>query len=191
MGTSVYLGGGAEWGAIDGTLADQTDLQTALDAKAASSSILLHQATVELTDAQIKALPTTAISVVAAPGANKAIVLSSAVWICNFAGGAYADTTGPAPQLFIQGSGSGLTNPQSVAMGAANSVFQTSAGGEFGVLGGDFEGFINASATLITNAPLVIRDAWSDNDYTGGNAANTLRVSVTYYVLNTLTGVFE
>lgn len=34
-----YAGGAAVWGSVDGTLADQTDLQNALNAKANSSSL--------------------------------------------------------------------------------------------------------------------------------------------------------
>lgn len=43
MGLNIYppvSSGGAVWGDITGTLSDQTDLQSALDAKLASASIL-------------------------------------------------------------------------------------------------------------------------------------------------------
>lgn len=182
----------AAWGGITGTLSAQTDLQSALDAKAAASTAILHQATVELTDAQIKALPTTGVQIVAAPGENKLIRPTYVAMLLNNTAGAYTNASANAALIFDVGTqtalffdenyNAALTGSDSVVLALTPLQYVEAA-----QVIGNLEGLL----VNMVNGALKIAGINTAGNWTGGNAANTLRVSVTYYILNTLTGVFE
>lgn len=192
-------GGGTAWGGITGTLSAQTDLQSSLDAKAPSSSAILHQATVELTNAQIKALPTTAVQIVAAPGANKVLVYQSGILLLNTTSGAYSNVAATAALYIGLGTTSASVasrSPVAMLTGSASYIDILAVASTAPADGGpNLSAFDQEILSGATNQALVMAaynpDEGSGENFTGGNAANTLKISVTYYILNTLTGVFE
>lgn len=191
---------GAAWGGITGTLSAQTDLQSALDAKAAASSIILHQATVELTDAQIKALPTTGVTVIPALASGKLPILVRAIARIVTAGGGGYTVSADASWVLMGASGGYLSSPTSISglieTENLNRVINLPIPNGYVPLTGTFESIVSGAGSFevgtLNGAAVIIKDDWwGVSNYTGGNAANTLRVSVTYYILNTATGVFE
>ena len=155
---------------------------------------VLHQATIELDNDQIKALPTTVVEVVAAPGANKVIILLAATAKLNKAAvTAYAAATDSSWVFTL--------NTFQTALFPCESLLETTGLITYAVLftptapaigGGDFDGYVTGTATAEENTALTFGDLeMGVADYTGGNAANTLLVTVQYTILNTLTGLFE
>jgi len=149
----------------------------------------LSRATVTLTDAQIKALPTTAVELVAAQGAAKLIVPLSAVVQFNYTD-AYTNIAATAA-LFIQVGGNvGLATLDEAAGNGVTSLFDS---------GEDYtailpqKGFVSGTSTYGTvraslevaeqNLSVKMTNA-AQGALTGGNAANTLRVSVYYVVVD-------
>lgn len=153
---------------------------------------ILHQATVELTDAQIKALPTTSVQIVAAPGANKLLLFERAVLQSNL--------VSPYTNLSAYSGGDGtinITTPEgdnlivSDYMESATSIMADS---RIFIMGRNVktnaDGLSFGGLDPEVNGGFFIQ-AYNTGDFTGGDAANTLRVSVTYYILDVTTGVFE
>lgn len=153
---------------------------------------ILHQATVTLTDAQIKALPTTAITLVAAPGANKVILPVAVVAVVNTAAGAY--TTNDATWTLTTGDATyaSLPVPMSNVLSGTTPRNVHFTLTDHGIGGGDYEGALIGTGIPSANAALkVIDDYLGASDYTDGHPTNTAKVSVAYLVLDVTTGVFE
>ncbi len=160
----------------------------------------IYQATVTLTDAQIKALPTTPITVVSAPGANKVIQPIFANLFAKTTSGAYTNINAAAnltlamPSLFAMsyipndaamttiGSHTRLTD----ILGGANNrraelmpFFETEAVDSWGPVG-----TIGASTGGVNEALQVLIDNGGSGALTGGNAANSLTVVVLYSIVD-------
>lgn len=173
---------------------DASGNQRTYEANPFSGSSFLHQATVTLTDAQIKALPTTAVEIVAAPGANLILVPQMVSFVLDCTAGVYTNVNAA-----VTGGVGMNTSYSNVLNGIEPSALE-------GALGDNSEAWLfyqRTGAQLdfdkvtwigvadFANKPLVVvfSNAAAGN-FTGGNAANSMTVSVTYLTLNTLTGVF-
>lgn len=128
---------------------------------------LVQYASVQLTDAQMLALLGTDVTLVAAPGANRAIVVDS---IYMFFDSTTAYTIGTA----VLAAGYGGDNADVVGLTEVGFVDQATDQARIeqptGVL------------TPTANQPIVLRATVAD--LTGGNAANTFSVRVTYHVVD-------
>ncbi len=158
---------------------------------ALNSVVSMLQATTTLTNAQIIALQTTPIALVAAPGANKLAVPVYCNIVQHFPVTPYSTVDAAASLSVSVGdviasssvdiSGSfGSTTPY-LAMVPITSAY-------------DVEGFLyigpNDQANLLNKA--IYLSCYNNSvNFTGGAAANTLGVSLVYMVLNVTTGLFE
>ena len=157
---------------------------------AVSGGGIIHQTSIELTDAQIKALPTTAVEILGALGADKAIVPIFTLWILNNTA-AYTNLDATLylrmkvynPIINYSESDNGALGSTGVAV-LEGLINQTSALGSIGLWWwGD---------SNIFNAPLQISaDNGASGDLTGGDAANTLKITVAYMIFNLSTGRYE
>lgn len=172
------------------------------------SGVVLARSIVTLSDAQIKALPTTGIQVVAAQGSGfRAKVLSVSVYL-NTAAGAYTNVDATYSAIALSASGFGLTNgivndsaaapalsQMSNFLGVAAAqtadlgvpaVYATDDPGSLEwVLSGDSANGATATSSFDNVAVLIGADNNGSGDFTGGNAANTMKV-VVYYVRETI-----
>jgi hypothetical protein len=151
----------------------------------------LLSATVTLTDAQIKALPTTGIQLVAAPGANKYILPIAASYYLDPSGGAYtgADDAGWSiawQSEFWASSPTVMASPLQTTSKSLG-IFSLSLTPVY--TAGSFTGFAvgesAGGASGIIDKPLTIEDKFNGiSDYGGGNAANKLVVTVVYTIVD-------
>lgn len=151
---------------------------------------LVKQASITLTDAQIKALPTTPVEIVAAPGAGKLLVslydLLSFDWTADYTNIDSGALIGVADGLMI--------NVAETPDGAVSSLI-ASGGDRFvwlipmhAVNSGEPQSLTGYDNTSL-NQPIAIF-AGNIGDFTSGHPSNTLRVSVLYAVLDFTTGQF-
>ena len=124
-----------------------------------------------LTNTQLKAVRATPITLVPAPGANKAIIVEEVYMVCSAAAGAYTET-------------------------ADNLVVEYADGTD--IVEVETTGFIDAAAvsprwtkpaialtTPVANSAIQIKNN-GDGEIGGGNAANAFSVEVTYRVVSTI-----
>lgn len=143
---------------------------------------LVQQASVTLTDAQIKALPTTEFQIIAAPGADKVIIPLFALFRPTISV-AYTGIDADA-QLYLVSS-SWLTTIYNENLNDVSQLLGGSIWSFMGPnLGVDAGGFLLSSQTgEESNLPINL-GASNGSDFTGGNAANTLTVVVLYVVVD-------
>ncbi len=193
------------FGPVDDALTAQGPSAAPAYAGGGGGGSFLHQATVTLTDAQIKALPTTGVQIVAAPGPNKMIVPAGFLWLylhwaddyTNIGDASHLDLfygTSKASALggLFESVGSEVSNL--LADGADHPAYLTmrprvdivsgivSSRGQFA----DDPGMTNAAMTIKAS-----NSGSHTGDFTGGAAGNSLVVSLPYYIFNTSSGVFE
>jgi hypothetical protein len=168
---------------------------------------MLHSGTVLLTDAQIKALPTTPVQIVASPGASKVnIPLMTALRITGTTGYtnipadfgelwlAWAQGAARAGVMIKDNSAAFLANftaffnnvslpwPINQMLMPSARIFDPAA-----------ELFLQPddATELIVDASLDLFCQTGAGDLTGGDAGNRLRCSVAYITWNLTTGEFE
>lgn len=156
----------------------------------------IRKSIVTLTDAQIKALPTTSIELVAAPGSGSRILFLFADLNINAAAGAYTNISNDGYIYIGNGAADAtsgyiandntLTSPITYLTSFLSANHKIAylqqwqsmrEQNDWGLLGAPylFSGYDNATLELFAiNAA---------GNYTGGNAANSLIVSVYYVIL--------
>ena len=140
---------------------------------------LVLSATVEITDAQFKNLDSVGITLIDAPGVGKAIMVTSWAISKKFAAGAYGGTGAGANglQMYIEGTGDTISREITIVASSASDEFY--GGINTGPGGAPYNWF----NSVVENKAV---ELWSNlsNDMTGGNAANTLKVTVYYVVVD-------
>lgn len=164
----------------------------------------LHQATVTLDNDQIIHSPTTAIDIVTAPGAGKLLLPQATVLFAHTVtpyGNVATDDNGQIRLYYADVDYASLPAATGDGGFSLNQVFIDGSLTFFGPMftpGTVGAGDVARSyaemwleAFSVRNKPLTLTVYNAGGDFTGGNAANTLTVSVAYYILNTITGEFE
>lgn len=170
--------------------ASETASELIAAANAGGGTVSIPATTVLLSNDQIKALPTTPVEIIPAPGANKIIIPLSCVAILKVPGGVYyTNNTDAAWYLKLTQQVSNVAVVQQALGGAvATSQIVNFSFPLLSVGAGEFDGVVvsNYDATENENdlnVPLLLYGNYlGGSDYTGGNAANTLKM-VIYYII--------
>jgi hypothetical protein len=148
-----------------------------------------------LTNAEFKALPTTYIQIIPAPGVGKTLVPLWGYIQVNAGSGAYTnvDTTGDAGIAVGYGStwsdnffsaGKRFTGVSYRSMFLPLHEIPDAAA--------LFNGYQDHAGVGLTENEGAYLVAWNPSgDYTGGHANNTFRIGVAYYIMDYDTGVFS
>jgi hypothetical protein len=160
--------------------------------------VAVRSKTITLTNAQIKALPTTSIEVVPAPGAGKMLMFHSAHLLCDATAGVYTNIDGAGGYMSIRYTGQGDISTLLVKdSGVGATAF--SLGGLVEQAGNvrwatltPYHAGADASYGLIANGDAVQENTgfsvrfrnYSNGDLTGGHADNYMRVTVNYSVID-------
>ena len=147
-----------------------------------------------LTDAQIKALPTAAVQIAAAPGANRIIVTPAYAigakslaltfnWVAD-----YTNVDAGARLKVQLGTDEYVEFAENFFFAWGESAFWSPSNSNEIVASGTYG---PNSLTSVTNQAvfLSVNNAAAGN-FTGGHASNTILASLAYFVLDTTTGLF-
>lgn len=164
----------------------------AIDTGGGGGDSVVLSATVTLTDAQIKALPTTAIEVVAAPGAGKMNYLLSSIWSHDWtadytniaAGASMYVSSGNADVSVMLDNTLGINVTDLLANGADAIAFAGAKDRQADVDGVPYAVVATTATNYANQALTLVAANGVSGDFTGGNAANTLKVTVLYSVID-------
>jgi hypothetical protein len=164
-----------------------TNMQSMFTGLASGGSSTVLSATITLTDAQIKALPTTPIEIVAAPGTNKMISVLMAVANWSVSAGAYTNQDGDTRFYLQYEGGAGSATVMSKTPTATDNRTYNLIGGALIDSAAPWAGNVESDGINTSQISNKKVEAFLDNgggDLTGGNAANTLKVTVYYVVVD-------
>jgi len=167
------------------TAADfETNIKIVFPGLAGGGSTGYLSSTFELTDAQIKALPTTPIQIVAAPGANKIINILGGNAVLNW-NADYTNIDGSAYMAMICNNG-GLASHRFAPsdMLALGESTLTSISPYTYTAGSFILDMTNALAEFNNKSLKLFASNGVAGNFTGGNEANTLKVTVYYVVVD-------
>ena len=167
-----------------------TDLLSDANAGSGATTVTVYQLKTTLTDAQIKALPTTYVELVPAPGAGKLLVFHRALIVSKTIGGAYTNVDAQNALVVVYGD-------WEVEAGTLVPMSQVAAN-KLGFMTIGTTDDLRASWTTyqqdkladfymddLANMPFkLVAGNGSAGDFTGGNAANTLEVTVFYSIVD-------
>lgn len=151
------------------------------------------KATVTLTDAQIKALPTTPIQIVAAPGANKVVMPLSCVASISDEAGGYASinangwiviSTNVADLFYLAVNESPTWSIVTAFLSGPSQIVVLSAPSQLFIQGWGISANPLARTQVANKAVRISADNGGAVNYTGGNAANTLTVTLFYVIID-------
>lgn len=176
---------------VDNEVDEPTEVTTIVSAGAeiedgtANFATPIRKATITLTDAQIKALPTTGVVLVPAPGAGFVLRPYLVVLVTNLAA-AYTNVDASGVGFFVDDGAGDLTTYCPHATFLGNTARRIATMGPY-VVTDDSSGsgvVPRLSLAASEDSPLIL---FSSNaaagDYTGGDAANTITATVLYAVI--------
>ena len=182
----------------DGVLVDVTGDTEGTPAGAPTPNVLEGGAveqtvlsrTVTLTDAQIKALPGTDIEIVPAVSAGQIIAVVGGLIYCDTTAAIYTNIDATARveiQYTSGGAGPALTQIDNFNLGvtdmlAAGGIVTYSLGPKANVIGGETFGF--AGQDVEGDGLELAASNGAAGNFTGGNAANFMKVTVFYVVVD-------
>lgn len=177
--TRAWLGGRGQQvkqAVVNGAAADTNITVTGLRPGDAIVSIMRHRdpirvANLQLTNAQMLALRATPITAIAAPGANKAIIVHRTEFVCSSAAGAYTESADNIAVEYADGTDILVIETTGLIDQAAVGV-RTQAP--------DF-----AVATPVANSAVQLKNN-GDGEFGGGNAANTFSIKLWYSIVDTV-----
>jgi hypothetical protein len=157
----------------------------------------VQTATVALTDAQIKALPTTARTVVAGPAAGQMHVIVGALFQVDTTVAAYTNIDAAAATLFLTVASGAQSKRQVQIENTPNSTELTDLLAGFSkawIYAGAWSAMLVADAHVFGSnndgydweaAPITVKATnGASGNFTGGNAANTMTVTVLYVTIS-------
>lgn len=155
-----------------------------------NQQVMLLSTTIELTNDQIKALPTTGVQIVAAPGAGKIIYPFAALGVFNTGASRYTNIVGAAWDI-VWNEDRSASCPLAVdnfldTEGISLLVFSfpPSSPGQDGLAGVNITRGHFSALPALENSPLYIKDIFNGvTNYTGGHADNKLKLTVYYVVV--------
>jgi len=173
------------------------DEGTGFDFQESGGGGALLSATVTLTDAQIKALPTTPVELVAAPGIGMGLIFMGAFFNKPQLTNEYTNISDlDIIQIIYDGVSESYLD-RAFQEDIASSITQITLligqtipyqfydpPAPYRANQGYIEPILLVSNSTIENKAIVLQAITSNGDFTGGNAANTLKVTVYYTIVD-------
>jgi hypothetical protein len=164
-----------------------------VDLSAGGGAAVVQLATATLTDAQIKALHTTPVQVLAAPGAGKYIAVIAALVACDTTAASYTNVNSVQGELLLET----VTSTRIGVLKVDEYADLFTWGGQLAYQLGPLTSleWVTGPPARMTQPPFSLDDNAdtalqlnvnnsSNGNFTGGNAANSLTLTLLYMVLD-------